>query len=292
MPRRRSTKRRVVRRIARRLARKFRSRRMSMGRKKYRIKKPKSIGGRLRFKGVKTRLNLKKELKILPYAYVQQDLTVLTIDVNRFVEAYPTIIWSNNGSDGSGRVAPADQYFPNITQGTEPYQAIGQKYNLKYVEVSFEVAQTFFDTNDPETTDPDRQDNQFRLMILKQRDPNIDITHNNIFWLHSQGVLMPNSPIDTRKWDVQYDRTFNKRTGLQQNVQFGDGDPPVNIIYTGVDGNRSNPNFFRFIIPLKHTFNIANGASKFPLRLSILINARREGFYVNNINAIYRFTDP
>lgn len=273
--RRRSFKRklrRLMRRSRRTRRSRFGSRSRSQTKTGHKMKKARGVYGRMKLKGWKRKLNRKKELKFFTSQPTQ-------VDIGSWPAAVGTVVWSNYGTRGV-------LFYPPPQQGTGEGQVVGTKYNLKYCELSFLLNMTQRPTNGF-----GQSYEMFRLMVVRQRDRSTgDPTYTN-FYVGTNLVI--NTAINSKNWDVQYDKYFTMDTGVLSTTLITNAYGPGSTHMTPAK-------FFRFIIPMRESMEVvANTVTEcFPLRMYVLLytvygsNVGAPVYTANNINATYYFNDP
>lgn len=222
----------------------------------------------MKFKGWKTKTRMKKEIKTSIYANTNNLDVAQVVNIGLFPFGVPanapTVIWRNNGTDAS-----ANRYYPVIPNGAGANEAIGQKYILKYVEVIFTI----------EWAVNNILEDGYRICLVKSRYPTaaMNFTVGNLFLIDS----VYNAPIDTKSWDVQYDRIVWRHGALQGAAVTAQG--------------QAIPQNYKFVIPMKKSMDVGlDNVTMFDTDLIIFAYGLKNNnsFRATNITAFYRFVDP
>lgn len=280
--------RRFLRRVKKRLRRLFRRKRSNFkrtfGMKKRKIPKVKPIYGRKKIKGIRKRVNNKPETK--SNTYIGESSSIKNyIEFNTDLIAattYPHVvrntIFTLNGRDLNASPAP---WYIQPGQGTGPNQIVGEKYNLRYAEVCFTLHPLY--TLSPSFTSTD----SLRIIIVKERLARTDLSGA----LGGLGIILQFmdflAPVDTKRWDVQYDKVWTFQTGRTDKPGAGTYE------WTSLV---PKPKLFRFIIPLKETmeYQIVPNVNLFSNNLYIFAFTDRNSQYwgYRNLSATYYYRDP
>lgn len=207
---------------------------------------------------MRTKTNNRKEVKRTQVVTATQPISNVAAGV--------TALWASTGVNPA-----AASWYLAPTQGVGDQNVIGDKYNLKYGEIIFGVRfNTSVNIYD-----------YLRIMVVRQRMITVLPTPANLF-VENGGFW---APLDSKNFDIQYDKIFPINTGLNQNPAVGT---------TFIQSVQTRPMKFRFIVPLKKTMRIDTANAQFPLTTYILATT----FLVNTIAvqtescATYYFTDP
>lgn len=181
------------------------------------------------------------------------------------------LIWSNAGTKGGV------QWFLPPTTGTGENQVDGTKYNMKYAELTFGLSPDV-------AVVPAEHGDYLRIILIKERQPPQDITGAGLGWsviLNSNNFF---SPVDTKRWDCQYDKIFPFTTGLVGNAAIG---TPY------VQSQMAHSKRFRFIIPLKKTMTVSTEDYQFPNRMYMYAwTLHTSQFWkMEDTTVVYRFTE-
>lgn len=233
----------------------------------------------MKVKGWKTRLNKRAELKFTTYIFVANPDGIAAgaayvNNMGNFNSA--RLIWSNQNIDRGGTLT----YMTWPQQGNGGNQIEGTKFNLLYAEVCFTLYQQVIPAvNSGIYTE------HLRLFVIRQRDASLLPTVNTIF---THGGAVANGPINSKNWDIQFDKTWTKLSGTDTS-----GQP---LVLNPVGNTFPKEMNFRFIIPLKHTFNVqpTNQTSAFPLHVLIgaLTYYNNNMWAYRNLNVTYYYRDP
>lgn len=231
-----------------------------------RIQRAKPVGGRLKFRGWKTRLTKRKEIKWVTYVGLGN---AANLPIARFAVAPAgTVIWSNIGSD----TVPTP-YFPGVQTGAGVGQCEGQKYNLLYAEIRFTLYQfgipTLVNGNFTET---------LRMIVTVERTNNTPYNGQYLYY----DATTPNATINTKYWNLQTDKIWNVYTGLN------------NLGAAVLGGPQPKERNYRFIIPIRKTMDVvAAGQTQFPysMRIAIYSYYTDQLFAVKNRQVTYFFKD-
>lgn len=264
--------------MARRFRKKYRQKRKYPGKRNFRrkygskkkIRKVRPVSGRMRVKGWKTKTNNRPEMKRTSYSSASINIrTYAYWDANMLATPNTSLLWSNNGVD---RVPVP--WFPWPVQGVGQNQFIGTKYKTIYVELMTSIA------FNPQIIPALSQD-IMRIFLIKERQPNQ--LYQNATDVFVNGAFF--SPIDSKKWDVQFDKFYNLQTGLQSSDGHG------NFYGTA---QASGPFKFRWIIPMKHNMEASTNPVQFPYRfyLVAIVAGSDNQWATTSLNAIWYFKDP
>lgn len=255
------------RRLIRRKRRTYRKKFRKALRRTYGSKKNKRIGQRMTLSGVRKRIISKSEIKFIDY----------NLEVGTIIDTFDTSgnwgkrIWTTD----TAYADPASQrYMPMITQGPGFNQRIGDSWIYNGLDLRFLVRSVPSGSN----VNP----NIFRLYIVKNK------IQQNISPSASNMPLTFNQPIDTRIWDVIYDRTFAMDNGFVNN---GDSSYTNHV--------QSKIKAFRFKIPfrLKETTQATTGVANpvlFPQNIYVYIGSLDlcSDFIFTSVNCRIYFMDP
>lgn len=273
--------RRFRRSMKRKLRRLFRRTRRSafkrtFGTRKHRIPKVKPVSLRRKVKGIKKRLNNRPEMKRT--VYVGQQTAIRTMAnwdaglANGILNT--SLIWANNFNDAG--ITP---WFPQPGQGPAENQMIGTKYNLKYAELTFIL--------EPMLNQPTGFVDSIRLILIKERQSRQIITGPGAGAPTILRFTNFHAPVDTKKWDVQYDKIFPYTTGITTTAV------PVGNVFNSLV---PKPKIFRFIIPLKETLEYALPAINTPFTNSMYLFAfthtQDNYWFIRPASCIYYYRDP
>lgn len=225
---------------------------------------------------MKRRVNNRPETKRTVYLGTQKLVPNLTgLDAGLAAGGVQVgLLWSNNGVDTIG-----GNWFPQPTQGVGQNQVIGTKYNIRYCELTMLLQ--------PTGAAPTNLVDCLRIILIRERQPNTTIANafgvGNI--LKFANFL---APVDTKNWDVQFDKIYTYTTGLSTVTN-----PGTNNIQTMMP----RPKIFRFIIPLKDTLEIQQiGVNNEPfthrMYLYCFTNTDVSYWVSPGISAIYYYRDP
>jgi len=148
----------------------------------------------------------------------------------------------NKGSSATG-----NSYITWPAQGIGDRQFIGFQFNMMYLDVRFVLQLATGVSTRPWET--------IRLEFLKAKDLNSNtLTSRSMVLDHLDGGTSPFAKLDFRTVKVLYDRIWTWKTGFSTAV------PNVE---SHVDNAQK---FFKFVIPMKHTFNntVANSFNQIP----------------------------
>lgn len=209
--------------------------------------------------GIRKRLDTSPEMKIT-YSEWTGGISL--------VSTAGTVLWANNyrWSAGVRCIQPP-------TSGVSQVQYIGTQFNSLFcdVRILMECA--------PPTGDTHNFTCAYRIICARMRT-----TDNNETSVATYSV-MPNNvldPVDTKLWDLYYDKTFCCNTGYQGAYL---GNQVGNIIYKG--------KVFRFKIPLKMTLTPKAGIPLYPYPIIILGIAQHTGYmFASRINTKFYYKDP
>lgn len=188
--------------------------------------------------GIRTRRNTKPEQKNI----------VLSTPGFRIRNASWTVLWSTFGVDPNGI-----EFFPMPSQGTGVHDIIGRKFNSKFVDVKFNIRfNTLTTTNGWNSNEMPPSYFMYRIVVLRQRTRQSLVNSSD---LPSSDYLTLNTSLDSKKWDIQYDRVHTLATGAKMQISNAATADPK---YMLLDGPTipSRPKRFRFKIPIKQTINM------------------------------------
>lgn len=156
----------------------------------------------MRLKGAYGPVSNGHEMKWTTYSVAPDALNIPSL----YVSAQPLIIWSTVGVDQNGV-----SYYTFPTSGVGQNQCIGTIYNSLYVDLSFRVASLL--------TSNELYD-CVRVLVIKGKQQGISYTQllfSNIL-CNPADVL---SAVDTKKWEVIYDK--NHTATFPTKSSFGPG---------------------------------------------------------------------
>lgn len=217
-------------------------------------------------KGFRERLQEKKEMRFTQYQYTPATANFIPA----YVSANPLIIWSNDGLDLN-----AKPFFNQPTQGTSRNQFLGDKFNMLYADVAFVINQRNAGTILPSTIN-----DQVRVLVIRRKDDVTPFTTANIF----RDVNSFLSDVETKMWEVQYDKFFAWSTGF---TTTSGG--------TTVTSIQSKSKLFRMTIPLQQTMTLSTDQTPFSEDQQVYIIAyaclNANLFEANAVHATYYFKD-
>lgn len=239
---------------------------------KRKIRRVKPVSGRMKVKGWKTRTNNRPEIKRVSYSSASINIRTYAFwDANMTANPNVSLLWSNNGTDAQPGPQP---WYPFPAQGVGQNQFIGTKYKMLYVELMTSLA------FNPQVI-PTLSQDILRIFLIKERQPNQPYAGAGTVFVN--GAFF--SPIDTKKWDVQFDKFYNLQTGLQSSDGHGG--------YYGTT-QASGPFKFRWIIPMRHNMEQNNNTTQFPYKfyLVAIVAGSDNQWATTSLNAIWYFKDP
>lgn len=229
---------------------------------KKKIRKAKKVSGLMRVNGVKTRLDIRPELKYTVFNPGSKNIPRFS-DVN--LDPGLSIIWSNNGVFSAG-----NPWFPQPTAGVGEQQLVGTKFNSLWGQINVR----FF-----RQPGVNIQIFQFglRIIMIREKQKNQDFSLATDF-LYSNNYL---SPIRSKDWTVLMDKNYEYTTGWTQNL------PSV------VNTLAAPCKLFRLLVPLKKTLYVEPGNDNlFPKKIYLLAFTTDANLMSVNVNCTYFYQDP
>lgn len=187
----------------------------------------------------------------------------------------PTTIWDCNGRDPTNAQYIRLPYYTGTTGG-EVADRIGQsgligiKFNSLYAEIRV-TGRIYADVATQEET--------LRVMILRMRNPAQDGT--NYAPLPTRLV----EPVDTKLWDLWYDKYYNMTTGCTLNYTIGG----QGYTYQSL---APKPMYWRFKIPLRQTMNLKASRIIYPYPIVICALSRHGTFRITEQSCKFYYRDP
>lgn len=208
-------------------------------------------------KGIKKPLNRNSELKSLTSAIV----SATSILNNQF-----TLIWDSNGT------IAGVPYITAPAQGVAAGQFIGAEINAMYCDVRFTILPTGLEANGDFSE-------ALRIVIMRSRTPGQDNTNY---------PAVPNNlhtPIDTKLWDLWYDKVKVLTTG--QTITTGAG-PTLHTSLT------PPPFYMRVVVPCKQSLEQKAGRVilPYPIIIAAISLTSSTSWIVNRVHTRFCYRDP
>lgn len=218
-----------------------------------------------KLKGYSKRISMAPEMKWFQYDRIPGQLVTMV----------PTKYWALNGSEPVG--VGSQRYFPEMDHGLTKNTMIGDEIVLLWADLEFVLQQATNGYNiSPSTAWAD-----FTRIVICSPKGN---QQNNFQLASDRGTIGIYGPIDTKKFDIYYDKTFPTR--IQTNFELG-------LAYSA---ETSPARHFKFKIPLKQKVTDTNEADGVQFEKDVQLYAwtRYSGanWAITDIHVRYHFRDP